>query len=306
MTKRLLSTGIAAAAVIGIALSLVACASETGAPEIDSVSPAQLPAGGSALLLIKGSGFSPTDRVRLGGRILASTQWINGNLLSARVPAGLPFESYALVVTDSQGHAASKQSALQIGASVQSQTPPRAGTDAPTGVSARATAEPGRVQAPTSLPVTQPPVPTFTPGAATQTAISTLDVSGQWRLIDTIQPDGATVTFDDIALQQQGDQVRGAGSGITSLTGTIRGHTLVASYAAQHGTSGEFVWTFSSDGNHFTGTFTSTTPNRGSSAGVRLGAAASVAAAALRSLARSALQGHGHGATKHGRGRDGG
>jgi hypothetical protein len=236
-------------------LLLAACA-VPAKPEIDSVSPTHVAARTPAQLLISGDGFQTGDRVWLGATPLNASTWVNGRLLSARLPA-LPPGSYDLVVATADGRRVSKQSALVVQEAVATAARP----------------------SPSPAPVVRQALPTATTAQAQQVAATRtapFDITGHWSLTDTILTAPGpppSIVFADIALKQSGSSVSGAGNGIVSLRGTLSGRTLSASYIAYDKTQGEFVWTFSGDGATFSGTFTSSAPNSGNSNGRRLEAA---------------------------------
>lgn len=152
-------------------------------------------------------------------------------------------------------------------------TPSPVATPSPTVVrTATPTPAPTRTATPSPIP-TATPVPTQTaaptPAPAVQAGVP--NVAGQWVFTDTIQNGpgaGSAYTFV-VRLQQDGTRV--TGSGALNLEGVMEGATLRAAFRQGQGT-GEFVWTFNSEGTAFTGTFTSAwAGNSGESAGSRTG-----------------------------------
>ncbi|MGI8553751.1 MAG: hypothetical protein ACR2PL_23620 [Dehalococcoidia bacterium] len=266
----------AATALFAILLGLLgaACSAGSANPHIDAITPDRVAPGTHAQLLVSGSGFRKGDMIRLNQRELSDSTWVNGRSLSAGLPADLAAGRYDVVVSAPDGRQAMKPAALLVGAPTQAKqsspstsvrTPLPSAVPAATKAPAPASAGP-RTPVPTSVPVVT--------RATIQPAPATVNVSGQWHLVDTItsSPEGPfVVNFPaPVVLSQQGDQVVGEGSGIASLQGTLTGATLVASYTADNGTSGTFIWMFSADGASFSGTFTSTAPNSGTSAGTLL------------------------------------
>jgi hypothetical protein len=292
----------------GAVLLLASCSPAPALLRIDLVSPSQLPAPRSALLLVEGQGFRQGDTVSLtqgetvglGTRALTGNVWVNDQLLSAALPADLALGRYDVVVTDTQGRQAIRSNALQIGtvatatatAAVASASPVPVATEPPR---TKATLPPSETRTPTERPrPTATPSPTETPTpaqtaqatpfvpppqpptvqAAAGTAASGLNVTGHWQLVDTIQPGGEQVAFADLVLQQQGTTVTGnSPDGLRSISGVLQGNTLRANYVDANGTSGIFVWTFSADGSHFSGSFTATGVNSGDSSGARISGA---------------------------------
>lgn len=271
------------AAVAATALALAGCSQSSSTMHIDSVSPQQLPDGRGAQLLVVGRGFQQGDTVSLNSTIVPNAVWVNDQLLSASIPASFAPGRYDLTVSDSNGQRDTKRNAVQIGALAAAATATSVPTRVASATATRApemqTRAPSPSPSPSPTPRPQPtvtagPSPTPTPAPTRQptaaAARPALDVSGDWRLEDTIEPDGVLVQFPVIVLQQQGSSVSGGGSGITSLQGTLSGNTLTANYIDQQGGTGQFVWTFAADGTSFSGTFVATGVNHGSSRGVRL------------------------------------
>ena len=248
-----------------VLVGLTACGASP-APQIDEVSPQQIPVGDNAQLLVSGSGFEKGDVVWVGSRALTHTVWVNSTLVSAALDGALPAASYNVGVRRSDGRRAEKPAALLVGgpdAGGLGRTPTPTASRTPT-----PTATPTRSPTPTA---TEKPTPTPTP---TQPAPSgppaAFDITGHWSVVDTVQDDPSRprgIFFGDVALVQAGNQVSGSGDRLQSLEGTLSGRILVANYEATDGTSGQFVWTFAVDDKSFSGRFTIGSSSQGTSDG---------------------------------------
>lgn len=264
--------GLLLATILTAGLALACTPSAVGF-QVASVSPSQIQPGRSGLLMVTGSGFRAGDQIKLNSKQLQGTTWVNDATLSAMLPTDLPAGRYDVIVTDSDGREAYKPGALEVVAPTQAFAPPTSTFRASTPATAART-----------------PAPAQRPQAQQAAAIN---VSGDWDVVDTIDQTfdpSPTQPFEfaDIALQQSGNQVSGSGSGITALQGTLNGLTLQANYTAHDGTSGTFAWTFSSDGSSFSGRFTSTAPNGGTSVGSRISATIAPAPASPINLRQAA------------------
>jgi hypothetical protein len=93
-------------------------------------------------------------------------------------------------------------------------------------------------------------------------------VTGTWEFTDTIRygPETGSSYLFRITLSQQGALVRGSSDAFT-LTGVLNGRTLLATYG--EATGNQFAWTFSADGESFSGTYTNIVGNGGDSVGRR-------------------------------------
>src|SRR5438132_1089379 len=94
-TKRALSVAATLAAIVASS----ACASGAG-PRVSDTVPRHVSGGQGAFLMIEGSGFGRGAVVSVGTRRLDQVTWVNGRVLTAQVPGGLPAGTYDIAVSN--------------------------------------------------------------------------------------------------------------------------------------------------------------------------------------------------------------
>lgn len=84
-------------------------------PVVESVTPARVPAGVSATLIITGDNFIETPAIRLGDTLLTDVRWIDDRRIEAVAPATLDAGVYNLWVTNPDGSSTAEIGAVRVG-----------------------------------------------------------------------------------------------------------------------------------------------------------------------------------------------
>lgn len=290
--RTVLVRSLSLSAAIALAtLTMVACAgSSNGQPVLTGAAPARLGAD-QRFVIIEGSNFARGAQAQLGGQPVTQLTWVNPSVLTGVAPAGMAPGSYDLSVTNPNGQSATLRGGIAVLAAISAAARPNSAPSAEPAttatVPAPAPTHPPSSPSPAAEPATrtpsvplraatQPPQrrPTATATPAPWGAAGQVDLTGRWQITDTVsygagggQSFGFSVTFS-----QQGATFSGAGDGL-SISGTVSGLTVEATYTQDNGSGGTFAWTLSADGSSFAGTFTNSRGNGGSSSGQRLSAA---------------------------------
>jgi hypothetical protein len=135
---------------------------------------------------------------------------------------------------------------------------------------AEPTVAPTPVPSPPPSPATVAATPVPRPAAETPVALEASNLSGRWRIVDTVAEGagvGQTFSFD-VVLTQSGFSFSG-GNLELSLAGNVGGSSVTAQFTQPSGITGSFSWSLGPGGNG-SGTFQSSVPNSGTSQLIRL------------------------------------
>lgn len=295
------------AALAAGAFLACACSSAATRPRVDDALPAVANPQAATFIMIQGDGFARNAQARLGSNPLGNLTWVNAQLLTAELPSGMQPGRYTLTVANPSGGEMTLPNAITVEGTAPgpapttpkpAQAPTRAATIAateppsPSPTPAPRTAEPTRrspepptqspAQRPTASPAEPPiPAPTQPPTqrpSATRTAVPQIrnqsipNLAGSWLILDTVTygPGTGSAFPFTVAIQQQGNQIAGGGSGL-SFSGVIDGLNVHVDYVQDNGATGTFDWQTDPNGGSLAGSFTNSTGNGGQSIGQRAG-----------------------------------
>jgi len=149
--------------VAGIVAAVSAsCSSASPTPRVDRVDPPSVLAGGTAFVLVEGSGFDRAATLTIGNAEAITPAWINSSLMTGIAPASLAAGAYDVLVRNPDGKSSRLVQGLQVG-------PGRPLTPGPTlspvpKASSTPTPTPTPMPSPTPTPSPSPtPTPSPTP-----------------------------------------------------------------------------------------------------------------------------------------------
>jgi hypothetical protein len=147
-----------------VASFLIACGSAGSGPQIQSVGPATIVPGKSALVIINGQGFKDGASVTFGGQVQAlKSVWVNASTMTAVPPNDMKPAQYSVEVTNPDGQRAISRTRVNVSLAPTSTpvaTPERKATIYPPTRTATPTPSPSATPTPTA---TMTPTPRPTP-----------------------------------------------------------------------------------------------------------------------------------------------